>query len=134
MSGKRKPIRFALGKDDARLEVRIYRSRKAMRRAARRFNGHGFGADTIACCQATWHPGGDGLTVPILRFDRHRLELHVVAHEVSHAATGIYGSMSDVAEPPGWALTHYNETLAHLHSDLLSALAGELRKRRLIKW
>lgn len=108
----------------------IYRTAADMRRAAHRFNGNDH-ERSVAVTQAYVDAHGV-LTVPVMRFHQGRLGTQVLSHEVSHTATGIYGSVIPNMAPAHEELTHYNETLAHLHSDLLAKLVNALYRRELI--
>lgn len=54
----------------------------------------------------------------------------VVSHEMLHCATALYGA---TLPPDAHAidhLTHYNETLTHLHTELYVHALEQLRRRR----
>lgn len=105
----------------------VYPSTWHLAQAARRFNGTILETDCLAVTQAYQDDSG-AITEPVIRLATTHLGLRVLSHEVSHAATAIYGSTGPVLEP----LDHGNEPLAHLHSDLLADLVVGLRRHHLI--
>ena len=106
----------ALG-DEAVVEVNVYRSRKAMQRAAKVFNGFKPDPDAVGLCQSY---DIDGNTYPIVRLTHDHLGSSVVSHELHHASTAIYGAHVGKKVKAGKLLHHANEPFAYLYSDLFS--------------
>ena len=117
---------------DTEVVVRVYRSHKRMLRAARRYDPQlTCGYETNAVCQGRQMGGLLTGRRVIIRLCRDRLDLEVVAHEVSHAALAIYGASTQY-EPAGQMFSINNETLAYIYSGMLAAIVKQLTKRKLM--
>ena len=68
----------------------------------------------------------------IVRFAKQRLETEVIAHEMHHATTAIYGAHVGDRISRRAHLNHCNERFAYLYSDMLTRLVDELHKRGLL--
>lgn len=111
----------------ALVEVYLYDTPEAMRRAGRRFSGATDLDDAIGLCQGSTHIDADGGATfrPVVRLVRGHLGTEVLAHEMHHAVTAIYGCMVE-GQPTSEVLTHYNEPFAYLYGRLLARLVSRL--------
>ncbi|GAA2577429.1 hypothetical protein [Microbacterium binotii] len=116
------------------VRVLVYDELAEMRAAAARFTGNDPGewAGVMGVCQTYKVEGvvdGDWVTKRqplIVRLWRGALGSRVVTHEMSHAATELYGRTVDPEAPVGEHLHNANEVLAHLHSDITYKLVDLL--------
>lgn len=106
----------ALG-DEAVVEVNVYKSRKAMKKAAKKFYDYKPSRGVEGLCQTY---DIDGTIYPIVRLHRKNLRSMVVSHELHHAATAIYGNHLTPGRKVKKVLHHANEPFAYLYSDLFS--------------
>lgn len=117
----------ALG-EQARVHVLVYPTLEEMRAAGQRFTGNEH-PDTTGMCQA-YCDADQVITLPVIRLAQGHLGVNIVAHEVHHAATALYGASlhrsGELAD-----LSNANESFAHLYSDLLTHLVDALYRRGL---
>lgn len=111
------------------VDVQIYPDLDTMRAAAQRYAPaeDGF-ANAYAVTQAWYRTNPDGTRQvrPIIRLARTHLWTEIVAHEMHHATTGIYGGTLPPGTPATDVLTHHNEDFAWLHGALLARLVNRL--------
>lgn len=112
----------ALGCRDE-VTVLVYPDEDAMRTAAHRYNGADV-TNTAAVTQATTDQ--DRRVGSVIVRIAEGASLEVVAHELHHAATAVYGAHVGDRVSRSAHLNHYNEQFAYLFSDLFASLVARL--------
>ena len=109
-----------------RLSVRVcvYDTPKQMQAAATRYNGNDV-SEAAALTQALVDQDSRAGAVTV-RLSRERLGTTVVAHEMHHAATALYGAHVGDRISRRAHLNHHNEPFAYLFSDLMGGLVQRL--------
>jgi hypothetical protein len=120
----------------ATVNVFVYGTRESMLRAAHRFNRFDTTADdgVLAVTQAVFRQdvdasgaAGQWRCAPIVRLVRGSIGLQIVAHEMLHAATAIYGASLPEETTAREVLTNCNEPFTHLYDELLTRIVERLR-------
>lgn len=107
------------------LRVHLYDTLDEMRAAGEAYNGEPV-PNALGLCQARQDEHGNPFAV-LIRISAEYLGTAMIAHELHHAATTIYRmDMVNEGDLASQHLTHWNEPMAHLHSDLLEGLMGRL--------
>jgi hypothetical protein len=106
------------------VRVLVYDTLEEMRAAAWRYNGNDV-SEAAAVTQALVDQDGRAGMVTV-RLARDRLGCTVVAHEMHHAATALYGAHVGDRVSRLAHLNHFNEPFAYLFSDLYGALVRRL--------
>lgn len=116
----------ALGKP-ARVRVYVYDDPDQMRRDGAAFAGDQSNLDPrVAGITHAWTDDDGRAGIVTLRLCRHYLSTEVVAHEMHHAVTALYGATLPDHIPARAVLTHTNEPFAHLYGELLDRLVRRL--------
>lgn len=109
---------------DARVRIYIYPDLDSMRTAATEFAPGDF-TNTAGITQA--YIADDKTTcLPIIRLAATHLSVEVVAHELHHATTAIYGASLTPHATAKAHLTHHNEPLAYLYGEWFARLTRKL--------
>ena len=105
--------------------VHVYDTLAGMRAAADAFNGTD-NEGALGVTQA-WTDEDERAVFVLVRLVEGHLTPEVVAHEMHHAATALYGAHVGDRISRRAHLTHGNEPFAHLFSDLYAHLVERLR-------
>lgn len=106
------------------VHVYVYDTVAAMRTAGEAFNGNN--QDGALGITQAWVDAGGRAGKVVVRLARGHLGTQIVAHEIHHAATALYGAQVSDRVSRVAHLNHYNEPFAHLYSDLLCRLVDRL--------
>ena len=122
----RREVRVSSRALGPRLHVRcvVYDTLAEMWAAAKAFNGNDV-TGSAAVTQAWTDQTGRVRRVTV-RLVRDRLGTTVVAHEIHHAATALYGAHLGDRVSRAAHLNHHNEPFAYLFSDLMGGLVQRL--------
>ena len=104
--------------------VHVYDTRAEMVAAGEAFTP-GDLTDSAGLTQA-WTDQNERTVAVVVRLARGHLDTHIVAHELHHAATALYGAHVGDRISRRAHLNHYNEPMAHLFSDLLLGTTARL--------
>lgn len=114
----------ALG-EPSRVRVYVYDDLDHMQRDAIAFSGDEGNAGAAAVTHA-WTDDESRTNLITMRLCRGRLGTEVIAHEMHHASTALYGATLPDKVDRVEVLNHHNEPFAYLHGELVRKLVDRL--------
>ena len=111
------------------MHVHIYETLDEMRAAADAFVGLAENGGAYGVTQA-WADEDGRTTDVVVRLARGWLTPEIVAHEMHHAATALYGAHVGDRISRRAHLNHHNEPMAHLFSDFYGRLVEHFTEDR----
>ncbi|MBL3699251.1 hypothetical protein [Leucobacter luti] len=111
------------------VHAHVHATAEAMLAAAAAFTGETLSERAQGVTQAWWDEE-ERATQILVQLNEEHLTHDVISHEMAHAAHALYGATLPDDALARDHLTHFNETLAHLHTDLYTGLLHKLHRRR----